>query len=51
MRMFLSLGIFLAQERIWAEHPGQAIPIMKPMLYIGPYKVRREDFGEDAPGQ
>lgn len=40
-----------AQERYWAEHPGQAIPIMKPMLYIGPYKVRREDFGEDAPGQ
>lgn len=41
----------LHKERIWAEHPGQAIPIMKPMLYIGPYKVRREDFGEDAPGQ
>ncbi|KAG0630252.1 hypothetical protein M758_1G165300 [Ceratodon purpureus] len=41
----------LHKERIWAEHPGQAIPIMKPTLYIGPYKVRREDFGEEAPGQ
>lgn len=39
------------KERYWAENPGQAVPIMKPMLYLGPYKVRREDFGEDASGQ
>jgi hypothetical protein len=39
------------QERYWEEHPGQAIPMMKPIFYLGPYKVRREDFAEDAPGQ
>jgi len=41
----------LHKERHWEKHPGEAIPIMKPVLYMGPYRVRREDFAENAPGQ
>eukprot|EP00249_Psilotum_nudum_P014447 c24829_g1_i2 orf=755-1045(+) len=38
----------LYKERYWEEHPGQAVPIMQPLLYVGPYKVRREDFSDGS---
>ncbi|KAL2608267.1 hypothetical protein R1flu_026840 [Riccia fluitans] len=37
----------LYKEKYWEEHPGQAVPIMHPLLYFGPYKVTREDFSSE----
>ncbi|OVA11362.1 hypothetical protein BVC80_9005g38 [Macleaya cordata] len=31
------------QEKYWEEHPGEAVPLMKPKFYYGPWKVLRED--------
>ncbi|KAF6174856.1 hypothetical protein GIB67_026344 [Kingdonia uniflora] len=30
-------------EKYWEEHPGEAVPLMRPKYYFGPWKVRRED--------
>ncbi|CAM6113595.1 unnamed protein product [Calypogeia fissa] len=40
----------LYKEKYWDEHPGAAVPIMRPLFYIGPYKVTREDFSEENAG-
>ncbi|GAQ85988.1 hypothetical protein KFL_002640095 [Klebsormidium nitens] len=37
----------LYKERYWEEHPGQAVPTMRSWTYLGPHKVRREDFAEE----
>ncbi|XP_052202594.1 uncharacterized protein LOC127808208 isoform X2 [Diospyros lotus] len=29
----------IIQEKYWEEHPGQAVPLMKPKFYPGPCKV------------
>lgn len=29
------------QEKYWEDHPGQEVPLMKPMFYGGPWKVYR----------
>lgn len=34
----------LYKEKYWEEHPGESVPIMHPLFYFGPWKVRREDF-------
>ncbi|PIA38755.1 hypothetical protein AQUCO_02700158v1 [Aquilegia coerulea] len=33
----------LYKEKYWEEHPGEAVPMMKPKFYYGPWKVRLED--------
>ncbi|PIA53794.1 hypothetical protein AQUCO_00900403v1 [Aquilegia coerulea] len=35
----------LHKEKYWEleEHPGEAVPMMKPKNYCGPWKVRMED--------
>jgi hypothetical protein len=45
LRMFLSLHIYWPGADLGGAS-RQAIPITKPMLYIGPYKVQRESSGE-----
>ncbi|KAH0706903.1 hypothetical protein KY289_011979 [Solanum tuberosum] len=30
-------------EKYWEEHPGQEVPLMKPMFYGGPWRVMRGD--------
>ncbi|RRT41493.1 hypothetical protein B296_00041047 [Ensete ventricosum] len=34
------------KEKYWEEHPGEAVPIMRPKFYWGPWKVYR---GEELP--
>ncbi|KAL5732246.1 hypothetical protein ACHQM5_004892 [Ranunculus cassubicifolius] len=29
-------------EKYWEEHPGEAVPMMKPRFYYGPWKVLKE---------
>ncbi|XP_057866970.1 uncharacterized protein At4g29660 isoform X2 [Cryptomeria japonica] len=36
----------LYKEKYWEEHPGEAVPMMKPSFYGGPWRVQREDFKE-----
>ncbi|KAI5658932.1 hypothetical protein M9H77_27725 [Catharanthus roseus] len=31
----------LYKEKYWEEHPGEAVPLMKPKFYGGPWKVMR----------
>ncbi|KAF3625339.1 putative GATA transcription factor 22-like [Capsicum annuum] len=31
------------QEKYWEEHPGQEVPLMKPLFYGGPWRVMRGD--------
>lgn len=31
----------LYKEKYWEEHPGQAVPLMKPKFYFGPWRVYR----------
>ncbi|RZC61300.1 hypothetical protein C5167_023061 [Papaver somniferum] len=34
----------LYKEKYWEEeHPGEAVPLMRPKFYYGPWKVHRED--------
>ncbi|KAH0711020.1 hypothetical protein KY284_012447 [Solanum tuberosum] len=33
----------LYKEKYWEEHPGQEVPLMKPMFYGGPWRVMRGD--------
>lgn len=46
-RALLLTAVCVAQERYWEEHPGQAVPTMRSWTYLGPHKVRREDFAEE----
>ncbi|KAL5729729.1 hypothetical protein ACHQM5_002635 [Ranunculus cassubicifolius] len=32
----------LYKEKYWEEHPGEAVPMMKPRFYYGPWKVLKE---------
>uniref|UniRef100_A0A2P2N3G4 Embryo defective 2752 protein n=1 Tax=Rhizophora mucronata TaxID=61149 RepID=A0A2P2N3G4_RHIMU len=36
----------LYKEKYWEDHPGQAVPLMRPKFYVGPWKVYR---GEEPP--
>ncbi|KAM0969783.1 hypothetical protein EV1_017750 [Malus domestica] len=29
------------KEKYWEEHPGQAVPLMKPKFYGGPWRVQQ----------
>lgn len=31
----------VVQEKYWEEHPGEAVPLMKPKFYSGPWRVIR----------
>ncbi|KAK6248682.1 hypothetical protein QUC31_020247 [Theobroma cacao] len=31
------------QEKYWEDHPGEAVPLMKPKFYGGPWKVLKGD--------
>ncbi|KAK1403858.1 Embryo defective 2752 [Heracleum sosnowskyi] len=33
----------LYKEKYWEEHPGEAVPIMKPKFYGGPWRIFRGD--------
>ncbi|KAI3858317.1 hypothetical protein MKX03_013848 [Papaver bracteatum] len=33
----------LHTEKYWEEHPGEAVTLMHPKFYYGPWKVHRED--------
>lgn len=33
------------QEKYWEDHPGEAVPIMKPKFYWGPWRI----MGGDVP--
>ncbi|KAH9613187.1 hypothetical protein KSS87_018937, partial [Heliosperma pusillum] len=37
----ISLSVVTDMEKYWEDHPGQEVPIMKPMFYGGPWKVYR----------
>ncbi|TYH26877.1 hypothetical protein ES288_A02G024500v1 [Gossypium darwinii] len=34
---------FFYQEKYWEDHPGEAVPLMKPKFYGGPWKVLKGD--------
>ncbi|ERN14046.1 hypothetical protein AMTRI_Chr01g111340 [Amborella trichopoda] len=34
----------LYKEKYWEEHPGAAVPLMKPKFYYSTWKVERDDF-------
>eukprot|EP00897_Mesotaenium_endlicherianum_P002690 jgi/Mesen1/2449/ME000158S01641 len=36
----------LYKEKYWEDHPGEAVPVMRPWLYYGKYHIRREDFAD-----
>ncbi|RAL37130.1 hypothetical protein DM860_004052 [Cuscuta australis] len=31
------------KEKCWENHPGEAVPLMKPIFYGGPWRVMRGD--------
>ncbi|XP_039121397.1 uncharacterized protein At4g29660 [Dioscorea cayenensis subsp. rotundata] len=31
----------LYKEKYWEDHPGEAVPIMRPKFYWGPWKINR----------
>ncbi|GMH13721.1 hypothetical protein Nepgr_015562 [Nepenthes gracilis] len=31
----------LYKEKYWEDHPGEAVPLMRPMFYGGPWRVYR----------
>lgn len=31
----------LYKEKYWEDHPGEAVPLMKPKFYSGPWKILR----------
>lgn len=33
------MNFAISQEKYWEEHPGKAVPLMKPMFYGGPWRV------------
>ncbi|OAY75577.1 uncharacterized protein At4g29660 [Ananas comosus] len=33
----------LYKEKYWEEHPGEAVPIMRPKFYWGPWRVYHGD--------
>ncbi|KAB2039658.1 hypothetical protein ES319_D02G026700v1 [Gossypium barbadense] len=33
----------LYKEKYWEDHPGEAVPLMKPKFYGGPWKVLKGD--------
>ncbi|KAK8490338.1 hypothetical protein V6N11_055655 [Hibiscus sabdariffa] len=33
----------LYKEKHWEDHPGEAVPLMKPKFYGGPWKVLKGD--------
>ncbi|KAF7149187.1 hypothetical protein RHSIM_Rhsim03G0233100 [Rhododendron simsii] len=38
----------LYKEKYWEDHPGEAVPIMRPKFYKGPWKILKGDV--PAPG-
>ncbi|XAR56173.1 hypothetical protein NMG60_11036536 [Bertholletia excelsa] len=32
------------KEKYWEDHPGEVVPLMKPMFYSSPWKVYRGDI-------
>ncbi|MQL71946.1 hypothetical protein Taro_004240 [Colocasia esculenta] len=36
----------LYKERYWEDHPGEAVPLLRPKFYYGPWKIMR---GEALP--
>ncbi|XP_074571969.1 uncharacterized protein At4g29660 [Curcuma longa] len=36
----------LYKEKYWEEHPGEAVPLMRPKFYWGPWRVYR---GQELP--
>lgn len=42
----------VTQEKYWEDHPGETVPLMKPMFYGGPWKVYRGEvpvYSSDKP--
>ncbi|KAG6662065.1 hypothetical protein CIPAW_03G217300 [Carya illinoinensis] len=33
----------LYKEKYWEDHPGEAVPLMRPKFYYGPWKVLKGD--------
>jgi hypothetical protein len=33
------MNLALSQEKYWEEHPGKAVPLMRPKFYGGPWRV------------
>jgi hypothetical protein len=29
----------IVQEKYWEDHPGEAVPLMNPKFYGGPWKI------------
>ncbi|KAL2939205.1 hypothetical protein RDABS01_007712 [Bienertia sinuspersici] len=49
---FLKFIADFKQEKYWEDHPGEMVPIMKPMFYGGPWKVYRGEvplYSSDKP--
>lgn len=41
--------VIIEQEKYWEDHPGEAVPIMRPKFYKGPWKILKGDV--PPPGQ
>ncbi|MCL7034306.1 hypothetical protein MKW94_018881 [Papaver nudicaule] len=39
----LIFHLLYLKDKYWEEHPGEAVPLMQPKFYYGPWKVHRED--------
>ncbi|XP_031503734.1 uncharacterized protein At4g29660 [Nymphaea colorata] len=38
----------LYKERYWEDHPGEAVPLMQPKFYWGPWRVLRQDLSRPS---
>lgn len=39
----MNCAYFILQEKYWEDHPGEAVPLMRPTFYGGPWKVYKGD--------
>ncbi|PSS20825.1 Uncharacterized protein CEY00_Acc09865 [Actinidia chinensis var. chinensis] len=37
----------LYKEKYWEDHPGEAVPLMRPKFYYGPWRVMRGQVPPD----
>ncbi|KAF3774625.1 Uncharacterized protein EJ110_NYTH52711 [Nymphaea thermarum] len=38
----------LYKEKYWEDHPGEAVPLMQPKFYWGPWRVLRQDLSRPS---
>lgn len=50
LKTYMKIVTFgILQEKYWEDHPGHAVPLMKPKFYGGPWKVERGEVPAALP--